>query len=118
MVTVEVDRVCVESRLVGGAISCPACPDGVLGGWGYARARHVEGLDAGDGLGRIPVPRVTQGGHAQHDGDGLLPPPGLGKHGGDRPLRDHRTLAAVDPGIGRQRPATDQIMVVELHCRQ
>lgn len=45
MVTVEVDAVYVESRLVGGAIACPACLDGVLGGWGYARARHVEGLD-------------------------------------------------------------------------
>ena len=45
MVTVEVDSVRVESRLAGGAIACPACLDGVLGGWGYARARHVEGLD-------------------------------------------------------------------------
>ncbi|MDN4519044.1 helix-turn-helix domain-containing protein [Mycolicibacterium sp. jd] len=45
MVTVEVDPVHVESRLVGGAIACPACLDGVLAGWGYARARHVEGLD-------------------------------------------------------------------------
>lgn len=44
MVTVEVDPVCVESRLTGGAIACPACSEGVLGGWGYARARRVEGL--------------------------------------------------------------------------
>jgi hypothetical protein len=44
MVTVEVDPVGVEFRLAGGAIVCPACSDGVLGGWGYARARHVEGL--------------------------------------------------------------------------
>ena len=44
MVTVEVDSVGVESRLVGGAMACPSCPGGVLGGWGYARARRVEGL--------------------------------------------------------------------------
>lgn len=44
MVTVEVDSVCVESRLAGGLIACPACGDGVLGGWGYARVRDVEGL--------------------------------------------------------------------------
>jgi hypothetical protein len=43
MVTVEVDPVRVESRLTGGAMVCPAC-GGVLGGWGYARARRVEGL--------------------------------------------------------------------------
>jgi len=34
MVTVEVDPVGVESRLAGGAIVCPACSDGVLGGGG------------------------------------------------------------------------------------
>ncbi|MCX2934724.1 helix-turn-helix domain-containing protein, partial [Mycobacterium sp. CVI_P3] len=45
MVTVEVDPVRVESRLMAGAIACPVCPDGVLGGWGYARSRQVEGLD-------------------------------------------------------------------------
>ena len=44
MVTVEVDPVRVESRLAGGEIACPACSDGVLGGWGYARAGTVEGL--------------------------------------------------------------------------
>lgn len=42
--TVEVDPVRVESRLRSGAIACPACSDGVLGGWGHARARQVEGL--------------------------------------------------------------------------
>jgi hypothetical protein len=46
MVTVEVDLVCVESRLSAGEIGCPACRGGVLGGWGYARARRVEGLGA------------------------------------------------------------------------
>ncbi len=44
MVTVEVDPVRVESRLAAGGIGCPTCRDGVLGGWGYARARQVEGL--------------------------------------------------------------------------
>jgi hypothetical protein len=44
MVTVEVDSVCVESRLATGGIGCPTCRDGVLGGWGYAQARRVEGL--------------------------------------------------------------------------
>lgn len=44
MVTVEVDRGCVESRLAAGAIACPSCRDGVLGGWGYARTRQIEGL--------------------------------------------------------------------------
>jgi hypothetical protein len=44
MVTVEADPVRVESRLVDGGIGCPTCRDGVLGGWGYARARQVEGL--------------------------------------------------------------------------
>ncbi|KPN47206.1 hypothetical protein CRM90_29755 [Mycobacterium sp. ENV421] len=45
MVTVEVDPVRVESRLSGGAIACPSCAGGVLGGWGFARSRQVEGLD-------------------------------------------------------------------------
>ena len=45
MVTVEVDPVRVESRLAAGAIACPTCGDGVLGGWGYARARRIDGLD-------------------------------------------------------------------------
>ena len=44
MVTVEVDAVRVESRLAAGELSCPSCPDGVLAGWGFARARRVEGL--------------------------------------------------------------------------
>jgi hypothetical protein len=44
VVTVEVDPVCVESRLATGGIGCPTCRDGVLGGWGYAQARRVEGL--------------------------------------------------------------------------
>jgi hypothetical protein len=44
MVTVEADPVRVESRLATGGIGCPTCRDGVLGGWGYARARQVEGL--------------------------------------------------------------------------
>ncbi|WP_414018089.1 hypothetical protein [Mycobacterium heckeshornense] len=44
MVTVEADVVRVESRLAAGEIACPACGDGVLGGWGYARARQIEGL--------------------------------------------------------------------------
>jgi hypothetical protein len=44
MVTVGADPVCVESRLAVGGIGCPACRDGVLGGWGYARARRIEGL--------------------------------------------------------------------------
>lgn len=41
--TVEVDAVSVESRLSGGRLSCPVCP-GVLGPWGWARARRVHGL--------------------------------------------------------------------------
>jgi hypothetical protein len=44
MVTVEADVVRVESRLAAGGIGCPTCRVGVLGGWGYARARQVEGL--------------------------------------------------------------------------
>ena len=44
MVTVEADPVRVESRLAAGGIGCPNCRVGVLGGWGYARVRHVEGL--------------------------------------------------------------------------
>lgn len=44
MVTVEADLVCVESRLVAGQIRCPACSQGVLGGWGFARIRRVVGL--------------------------------------------------------------------------
>lgn len=44
MVTVEVDLAHVESRLAAGEIGCPTCQVGVLGGWGYARVRQVEGL--------------------------------------------------------------------------
>ena len=44
MVTVEADVVRVESRLAAGAIACPTCGCGVLGGWGYARARRIAGL--------------------------------------------------------------------------
>jgi hypothetical protein len=44
MVTVEADPVHVESRLAAGGIGCPTCGVGVLGGWGYARARQIEGL--------------------------------------------------------------------------
>lgn len=44
MVTVGVDLACVESRLCAGEIGCPTCRDGVLGGWGYARVRQIEGL--------------------------------------------------------------------------
>lgn len=43
MVTVEVDPERVESRLAGGGMSCPSCPDGVLVRWGFARARRVVG---------------------------------------------------------------------------
>jgi len=46
MVTVEADLVHVESRLSAGQIECPSCPDGVLGGWGFARTRRVVGLGA------------------------------------------------------------------------
>jgi transposase-like protein len=44
MVTVEVDPVRVESRLAAGEIGCPRCGEGVLAGWGHARARWIEGL--------------------------------------------------------------------------
>jgi hypothetical protein len=44
MVTVEVDLVRVESRLAGGEVLCPSCPDGVLARWGFARSRPVGGL--------------------------------------------------------------------------
>ena len=40
---VEVDPERVESRLAGGEVSCPSCPDGVLVRWGFARARRVVG---------------------------------------------------------------------------
>lgn len=44
MVTVEADLVHVESRLAGGQIQCPACLDGVLAGWGFARTRRIHGV--------------------------------------------------------------------------
>jgi len=44
MVTVEADLVCVESRLAAGQLRCPACLQGVLGGWGFARSRRVVGF--------------------------------------------------------------------------
>src|SRR5258708_37059196 len=44
MVTVEADPVHVESRLAAGGIGCPTCGVGVLGGWGYAPARQIDGL--------------------------------------------------------------------------
>ncbi|EHB46461.1 hypothetical protein [Mycolicibacterium vinylchloridicum] len=44
MVTVEVDPGRVESRLAGGEMSCPSCPDGVLVRWGFARSRPVAGV--------------------------------------------------------------------------
>jgi hypothetical protein len=43
MVTVEVDPV-RESRLAAGEIGCPRCREGVLGGWGHARGRRIDGL--------------------------------------------------------------------------
>lgn len=44
MVTVEVDPERVESRLAGGEMSCPSCPEGVLVRWGFARSRPVVGV--------------------------------------------------------------------------
>jgi transposase-like protein len=43
MLTVSVDPVQVESQLSVGALVCPC--EGVLGGWGHARARTVIGGD-------------------------------------------------------------------------
>lgn len=43
MLTVSVDPVQVESQLLVGALVCPC--EGVLGGWGHARARTVIGGD-------------------------------------------------------------------------
>ncbi len=42
MLTVEVDAVSVESRLVRGELRCPAC-GGRLGSWGWARRRVLRG---------------------------------------------------------------------------
>src|SRR5258708_39615308 len=41
---VEADPVHVESRIAAGEIGCTTCGVGVLGGWGFARARQIEGL--------------------------------------------------------------------------
>ena len=56
MVTVEVDPVRVESRLAAGEIGCPRCGDGVLAGWGHARARWIDGLggSASSAAGSVP----------------------------------------------------------------
>lgn len=43
--TVEADPVRVESRLAGGQVDCPDCPEGVLRPWGWARPRDVHGVD-------------------------------------------------------------------------
>jgi len=45
MVTVEIDPVCVESRLSAGELRCPVCPLGVLGGWGHWSTLPVAGTD-------------------------------------------------------------------------
>ena len=42
MLTVGVDAVVVERRLVAGEVACPGCA-GVLAGWGHARARVIRG---------------------------------------------------------------------------
>ena len=46
MLTVETDPASVEERLRSGGVACPGC-NGVLAGWGHARARMVRGLDGG-----------------------------------------------------------------------
>jgi hypothetical protein len=52
VLTVEVDAVSVERRLVGGELSCPGC-GGRLGPWGHCRSRVLRGLD-GSTLGVTP----------------------------------------------------------------
>lgn len=42
MITVEVDAVIVEQRLVAGELACPGC-GGVLTGWGRGRLRRLRG---------------------------------------------------------------------------
>lgn len=42
MLTVGVDAVVVERRLVAGELACPGCA-GVLTGWGHARERVIRG---------------------------------------------------------------------------
>ena len=42
MLTVEVDAVAVEARLISGQVSCPVC-GGVLAPWGWARTRVLRG---------------------------------------------------------------------------
>jgi hypothetical protein len=44
VVTVEADVDQVERRLAAGELRCPEC-SGVLGGWGWARARQLRGPD-------------------------------------------------------------------------
>jgi len=44
VVTVEADVDQVERRLAAGELRCPEC-GGVLGGWGWARARQLRGPD-------------------------------------------------------------------------
>lgn len=44
LLTVEADADGVEHRLAAGRLACPVC-SGVLGGWGYARARVLRGVD-------------------------------------------------------------------------
>jgi Domain of unknown function (DUF6431) len=46
MLTVETDPVAVEERLRSGGLACPGC-QGVLAGWGRARARTVRDRDGG-----------------------------------------------------------------------
>jgi Domain of unknown function (DUF6431)/Homeodomain-like domain len=46
MLTVETDPVAVEERLRSGLLACPGC-QGVLTGWGRARARTVRDRDGG-----------------------------------------------------------------------
>ena len=46
MLTVETDPAAVEERLRSGGLACPGC-QGVLAGWGRARARTVRDHDGG-----------------------------------------------------------------------
>ena len=56
MVTVEVDPERVESRLAGGELSCPSCPDGVLVRWGFAAVSSGRLTRCGHaGLGAVRV---------------------------------------------------------------
>jgi len=44
LVTVEMDAVRVERRLIGGRLACPDC-GGVLAGWGHGRERTLRGVN-------------------------------------------------------------------------